>query len=112
MLTLLLALALTQPAVIGSVTPTERPQRFVVTFTVTPGASRWQFHRCPLRGQCLLLSQGNGAMAGATLDEANAKMGDAYIVSVWHGATVERVTVGTITSTRYWAVLPVVARGE
>lgn len=38
MLTLLLVLALNQPAAVGSVTPAERPQRFVVTFATDPQA--------------------------------------------------------------------------
>ncbi len=105
MLTLLLAIALIQPAAVGSVTPAERPQRFVVTFETAADASRWEFLRCPAIGQCRLLAQGPGSHRGATLDEAHAMLGDTYIVNVYRGATVERVTLGTITSTRYWALL-------
>ena len=111
MLVLLLALALSQqPAAVGSVQPTERPQRFTVSFEVAPGASRWEFHRCPRLGQCMLLARGNGSQLGATLDEANAKLGDSYVVSVWRKDRIEKVELGHIDSLRYWAALPVVSK--
>ncbi len=113
MLALLLAIALSQqPAAVGSVVPTERPQRFTVTFMVAPDTDRWTFHRCPAIGQCQELARGPGSFGGATLDEAHGRVGDAYIVNVYRGSSVEKVTLGTIASTRYWAVLPVVTSGE
>ena len=82
------------PAAVGSVQPTARPQRFVVSFTTDPKAVRWEFHRCPAAKPCTLLARGPGSQLGATLDEAHAKVGDSYHASCVQPYCIYSIEIG------------------